>query len=189
MQELLDEIHQLFEQRGARAYMGEAVSEQEHALQSALAAEQEHAPDWQVVAALLHDVGHLLHAHGEDCADRGIDARHEDLGAAWLRDRLGPRVAELVRLHVDAKRFLCATDTAYRATLSPASILSLQLQGGPMAAEEIEAFRSHPLGEAAIALRRWDDQAKIPGMLTPPLEHYLPRIAHVVREEGVGCGS
>ena len=83
-------------------------------------------------------------------------------------------MTEPVRLHVPAKRFLCATEPAYLGQLSEASLLSLKLQGGPFTPVEVAEFRSDPHAEAAIALRRYDEQAKIKGLATPGLEHFRP---------------
>lgn len=178
--DLIETIRQLFEKRGASNYSGEEVTQTEHALQAAWAAEQESASDSLVVAALLHDVGHLLHDLGEDCAEEGVDDRHEALGALWLEKHFGPEVVEPVRLHVAAKRYLCAVDAAYRARLSPASVLSLKLQGGPFSEPEAAEFRAHPHFRGAVRLRGWDETAKIVGLKTPPLSHYLETIARVV---------
>lgn len=176
-------IQQLFRERGSAAYLGETVSQLEHALQAAQAAERDEASPALVAAALLHDVGHLLHGLGDDAADRGLDDRHEDLGQRFLARHFPPEVSEPVRLHVAAKRYLCAAEAGYRDCLSPASQQSLRLQGGPFRADEAEAFRAGPHAEAAVALRRWDDEAKVSGLLTPPLEHYLAVVASVCREE------
>jgi len=165
-------IFEIFEVRGGDAYFGEPVSQLEHALQAAYYAGQENAPASLVVAALLHDVGHLLHGLGEHVADRGIDARHEDVGEAWLAREFGPEVTEPVRMHVDAKRYLCATDPEYLALLSPASLQSLALQGGAYTAEEAREFERRPFARDAVRLRRWDDLAKVPGMAVPGLESY-----------------
>jgi phosphonate degradation associated HDIG domain protein len=166
----------LFKERGDAAYIGEPVSQTEHALQAAWAAERAGADNALIVAALLHDVGHLLHDLPEDCAVSGIDDAHETRGARWLEQHFGPEVTEPVRLHVPAKRFLCATDPNYTGALSEASLRSLQLQGGPMTPKEAAEFRTHPLAEAAVALRRLDEQAKIPGLPTPGLEHFRPHL-------------
>jgi gamma-butyrobetaine dioxygenase len=177
---IVDEILGLFARRGAAAYHGEAVSQTEHALQAAELAEREGAPDHLVVAALLHDVGHLLDGQDEDFAARGIDGGHEQAGSAWLARHFGPEVTEPIRMHVAAKRYLCAVDPSYLDGLSPASRLSLSLQGGPMSAQERAAFESNPAHGDAIRLRRWDDAAKVPGLDVPGLEHYRERFVRVV---------
>ncbi len=174
---IVEDIVRLFARRGASAYHGEAVSQAEHALQAAELAEQEGAPDAMVVAALLHDVGHLLDGQDEDLAVRGIDGHHEEAGSRWLARHFGPEVIEPIRLHVAAKRYLCAVDPAYLAGLSPASRLSLDVQGGPMEAEERAQFEGSPYYRDAIRLRHWDDTAKVPGLDVPGLEHYRDRLA------------
>lgn len=178
----LAQIEKLFRERGDSAYLGERVSQLEHALQAAHAAEQGGAAPPLIAAALLHDVGHLLHALGEHAADRGIDDRHEELGHRWLARHFPTEVSEPVRLHVAAKRYLCAAEPDYCDRLSPASQQSLRMQGGPFSPDEAEAFCASPHAEAAVALRRWDDEAKVPGLLTPPLEHYLPILQRICRE-------
>ena len=167
-----DRIFEVFAAKGGDAYFGEPVTQLEHALQSAWHAAREDAPVWLVVAALLHDIGHLLHEMPEHVADLGIDSRHEDLGHAWLAQYFGPEITAPVRMHVDAKRYLCATDAEYLGRLSPASVQSLQLQGGPFAEEEARAFEQQPFAREAVRLRRWDDLAKQPGMRVPGLETY-----------------
>ncbi len=179
---IVDEVCELFATKGHAAYVGEPVSQLEHALQAAYHAEQADASDALVVAALLHDIGHLVHKLPEDAADHGIDTRHEHLGQAWLRRYCGPEVTEPIRLHVPAKRYLCATDQQYIAGLSPASVQSLSLQGGPMSPEERSEFEQNPHCRDAVALRHWDDLAKVPGMAVPPLEHYRPRLERVLHE-------
>jgi phosphonate degradation associated HDIG domain protein len=181
-QTIVATIRDLFEKRGSSMYSGEPVTQTEHALQAAWAAEQENASDSLIAAALLHDVGHLLHDMGEDCADDGVDDRHEALGALWLARHFGPDVVEPVRLHVPAKRYLCAVDAAYRARLSPASVLSLQLQGGPYSPEEVELFRAHPHFKASLRLRGWDETAKVRGLVTPPLGHFLDSVERVLAQ-------
>ncbi len=170
----IDVILGLFHERGDAAYLGEPVSQTEHALQSAWAAEQAGAGSALIAATLLHDVGHLLHDLPEDCALCGIDDAHEVRGQHWLARYFGPDVTEPIRLHVAAKRFLCATDPTYLGLLSEASLRSLQLQGGPFTQEDVAAFRNHPYHQAAVALRRFDEQAKVPGLPTPSLEHFRP---------------
>jgi phosphonate degradation associated HDIG domain protein len=179
-QELIRKIESLFAERGASEYHGESVSQQEHALQSAMLAEAEGAEAALIAAALLHDVGHLLHGHGEGAAERGIDDAHEELGQRFLRKHFPGSVTEPIRLHVAAKRYLCAAEPGYLASLSPASVQSLALQGGPMSPSDAEAFLMLPYGEAAARLRRWDDRAKIPGLPTPPLSHYRTYLDQVL---------
>lgn len=174
--EIAQEIIQLFRQQGDSQYGGEPVSQREHALQAAFFAQRANADAELIAAALLHDVGHLLHSLPDDAPDQGIDDQHETLAARWLDSRFGPRVVEPVRLHVAAKRYLCATDNTYSPQLSPPSQLSLQLQGGPMSTEEAREFELHPQFTAAVALRRWDDAAKVPHLITPTVEEFAPQL-------------
>ncbi len=177
----IDEVFTLFGARGGSAYVGEPVSVLEHGLQAAAFARQESAPLALVLAALLHDVGHLVEPAPEDLAEWDRDARHEQSGARWLADRFGAAVAEPVRLHVAAKRYLCATDPGYLADLSPASRRTLELQGGPMPAAEMARFEADPHHAAALRLRRWDDRAKIAGLTVPGLHHYRGALAAYAR--------
>lgn len=173
MAALRERLVQLFAERGATEYHGEPVSQLEHALQCAWLAEQANADSSLIVAAFLHDIGHLLHGHGEEAADHGIDDRHEALGDRFLRNHFSTAVSDPVRLHVPAKRYLMRVEPGYRLALSPASIASLALQGGPMSDDERNEFQREPHFEAACRLRRWDDEAKIPGLKTPDLDHVL----------------
>jgi gamma-butyrobetaine dioxygenase len=182
--DIVDTVARLFAIGGAGAYFGEAVSQAEHALQAAHLAERSAAADTLVIAALLHDVGHLLHGLPEEIAERGIDGRHEQGGASWLAVHFGPTISEPVRLHVAAKRYLCAIEPAYLAELSPASRQSLRLQGGPFDAESLRAFEAEPYSRDAVRLRRWDDEAKVPGLAVPELEHYRDRIGELARRNG-----
>jgi phosphonate degradation associated HDIG domain protein len=174
---IVDEVVDLFKRRGGELYFGESVSILEHSLQAAALAKQSGAGTHLVVAALLHDIGHLLHGLPEDIAQRGIDGRHEVSGEAWLRSRFAPAVSEPVRMHVDAKRYLCSVDETYLAQLSPSSVQSLKLQGGPYSAEQAREFESSPYFRDAVALRRWDDTAKLPDLVTPDLAAYAEMIA------------
>jgi len=176
----VDEIFALFERQGKAAYFGEPVSQEEHALQAAYFAAQEEAPEALVVAALLHDVGHLIDAR-EDAADQGIDARHEDAGCDWLSRHYPPAVTGPVRLHVAAKRYLCAVDPDYLRGLSPASVKSLQLQGGVFTREEAVEFLQLPFGEDAVRLRHWDDMGKVVGLAVPPLASYPEALARQLK--------
>jgi phosphonate degradation associated HDIG domain protein len=163
------------------AHYGEGVSQREHAAQAAWLAERAGAPAVLIAAALLHDIGHLLHGLPEDIAAQGIDGHHEDVGAAWLDRHFLPAAVAPVRLHVAAKRYLVATEPGYAAALSPASTRSLALQGGPMDAAECRAFRARPGAAEAVALRRWDDAAKEVGLATPPLSRWRPHLCAALR--------
>jgi phosphonate degradation associated HDIG domain protein len=153
-----------------------AVNQLQHALQSAALAETAGEPAWFISAALLHDVGHMIHDLGEDAADHGIDDSHEELAANWLARYFGPEVSEPVRLHVPAKRYLCAVDSSYFGKLSEDSVKSLALQGGPMSADEVSAFQTNPHFEAAVRLRTIDDKAKDPKTVTPDFGHFVQYI-------------
>jgi predicted HD phosphohydrolase len=150
-------------------------------LQCALLAVKEEAPASLVAAALLHDIGHVLYEEDEQPALRGVDDRHEEIGAGHLLPAFGPAVAEPVRLHVPAKRYLCATDPGYFGCLSPGSVRSLALQGGPFTPGEATEFQALPFAGDAIRIRRWDEAAKVPGLETPPLEHYRATLLVALR--------
>ncbi len=167
----LKEIRAAFARRGAETY-GEGVSQLEHALQCALCAERDGAGPALIAATLLHDIGHLIHDLPPDIADQGIDTQHESLGSAWLSRHFGPDVSEPVRLHVAAKRYLATTEPGYFELLSPASVQSLQLQGGTMSTPERARFAAERFAEEAVKLRRWDDEGKVVGMATPGLDHF-----------------
>ena len=139
-----------------------------------------------VTAALLHDVGHLLHNLADDAPEQEIDDRHEQLAARWLARYFGPDVIEPVRMHVPAKRCLCAIEPEYLGLLSEPSLLSLRLQGGPMTADEVAEFRTSPHYEASLRLRRWDDEAKVPGLPTPDVEHFLTAVREAARDNWKG---
>lgn len=170
--EAVEAIIELFRSKGDAAYLGEPVSQTEHAIQTAAVAEARGAGQDLVAAALLHDIGHLVHGMADDSADHGIDTVHEEAGASWLAPWFPAAVTEPIRLHVAAKRYLCAVDPDYLAQLSPASVHSLQLQGGPFDADEIRTFEALPHAMDAVELRRCDDIGKHPEMQIPPLEHY-----------------
>jgi phosphonate degradation associated HDIG domain protein len=171
MKVAIDEIFARLGSRGGAMYGGEAVTQLQHALQAATLARREGAPATLVAAALLHDYGHLV-AEDEGAALRGVDRRHEEAAANHLAAWFPPAVTEPIRLHVAAKRYLCAVDPDYLAGLSPASVASLAVQGGPFSAEEARRFRAGPHAEAAIRLRIWDDTAKDPAIETPPLADF-----------------
>lgn len=173
------EIVRIYAERARERYGLEAISQLEHALQTAFLSEKEGESPAFVVAALLHDVGHMLDGLAENPAAEGIDGAHEALGADWLAERLPAAVSEPVRLHVQAKRYLCATDPMYAAQLAADSVRSLALQGGPMKADERERFVSRPFAADALRLRRLDDRAKLLDCPTPPLEHFLAYLAQL----------
>jgi predicted HD phosphohydrolase len=152
------------------------VTQLAHALQAASLAEAETAEPALVAAALLHDVGHLLAKRRA-----GDDDRHEEIGAALLERVFGPEVAEPVRLHVGAKRWLCAAEPGYFATLSAESVRSLELQGGPFDDQEAAAYARLPFAAAATRLRRWDDLAKNPAATPRPLAHFRPLLERLAR--------
>ena len=177
--EVINRITELYEQHGADMYAGEPVTQLQHALQAAHFAEQAGDPPSLIAAALLHDIGHLTHDMDEDCAEQGIDDQHEATGAVWLEQQagFGPDVTEPIRLHVPAKRYLCAIDSKYHDQLSDASRMSLTLQGGPFSQDEVAAFREHEYFEASLRLRGYDEQAKEVDFQTPSLTHFIPFVA------------
>jgi phosphonate degradation associated HDIG domain protein len=175
------EIFARFAEAGDGLYIGEPVTIAEHMLQAAARAQDDDAPPELVAAALLHDYGHLLTDLPEDSAEHGIDTQHEELGFAYLEELFPPEVTEPVRMHVAAKRYLVAVDEGYRDELSPASLLSLELQGGPMTPDEVAAFERGGHAEAACRLRRYDDAGKDPDAAVPPLESYGPLLRSLLR--------
>jgi [1-hydroxy-2-(trimethylamino)ethyl]phosphonate dioxygenase len=179
--QIVDDLLAIYGRRGAEAYFGECVSVTEHALQSAHFAQRAKVPAALIVAALLHDIGHLIESVPDEISDWTHDARHEVSGARWLAAHFGPEVSEPVRLHVAAKRYLCATDAGYAKVLSAASVRTLQLQGGFMAAAEIAAFEAEPHFRAAIKVRRFDDGAKVAGLATADFRHYGPLLERLAR--------
>lgn len=178
--DLLLQIKSAFDRRGGETY-GEGVNQTDHALQAGWLAEQAGAPRALIVAALLHDIGHLIQDLPQDIAEQGIDTEHESVGSAWLSRYFGLDVTEPVRLHVEAKRYLCIAEPGYFSRLSEASILSLGLQGGPHKAEEAKAFTAESYAEEAVKLRHWDEEAKVLGMKTPGLAHFEPLIRASLR--------
>jgi phosphonate degradation associated HDIG domain protein len=168
-------IRDLFAARGAEQYTGEPVSHLEHALQCAWQAEQEGADDSLICAALLHDLGHLLHDLGETPSAQGVDDVHQYRVVPFLRGLFSQEVIGAIERHVDAKRYLCATRAGYYEALSSDSKRSLELQGGIFSREQAEQFIAEPGAEGAVRLRIWDDQAKQAGLTTPTLSHFLQR--------------
>ena len=181
----VDAIAELFTSEGAADYLGEPVTIAEHLLQAGALAQAAGAPSALVAAALLHDVGHLRGADAQADAIvlsgrelmTGTDNNHGDRGAAWLAQWFPVSVTEPVRLHVAAKRYLCATEPSYFGQLSEASVYTLAVQGGPMTDAEVREFEREPHATDALAVRRWDDQAKDPSADVPDFEHYRPLLA------------
>ena len=169
----LADVEHLFRTHGGIEYSGEGVTQLEHALQTALAAEREGASGELVTAALLHDFGHMLNLQGDTPSARGIDDQHQYFAIPFLRPLFGAAVLDPIRFHVDAKRALCAVEPGYHGALSEDSKRSLKLQGGTFDAAQLQQFLAKPFAQDAMRLRRWDDAAKVPGLPTPPLEHYL----------------
>lgn len=174
-------IADIFERRGAESYLGEAVTMSQHMLQGAVLAEREGAADELVAAALLHDIGHYTSEFGTLSLGDTRDNYHEEAGAAVLMPFFPAVITECVRLHVPAKRYLCATDAGYFAKLSEASKHTLSLQGGPMSVEEVAEFERNPYYREAVKVRIWDDGGKDPAMATPAFAHYVPLLQRVVQ--------
>jgi phosphonate degradation associated HDIG domain protein len=177
----VEEIFAAFDVRGGDRY-GEDITQLEHALQCAHLAAQDEMPESLVAASLLHDYGHFFEGRGDAAERDGVDARHEAHGAALLRPWFGPEVTTPIALHVAAKRHLCAVEEGYEEALSPASKLSLSLQGGRFTAEQAAKFAAAPFAAEAIQLRRYDEAGKLAGVTVPPLAAYadlLIRLAKV----------
>jgi len=179
MSEMLQEVRALLDGPGGRQYLGEQVSVAVHMLQAAGLARAAGAADHLVVAALLHDVGHILPPAPGEAPDTGADDRHDARGAGWLSRWFGPEVTEPVRLHVAAKRYLCTVDPRYLTVLSEASVESLRRQGGPMSPAEIAGFEGSPHHGAAVAVRRWDDEAKDPDRPAPDFSQFAAALRAV----------
>jgi phosphonate degradation associated HDIG domain protein len=162
--------------KGVHQYGLDDLSQLQHALQAAWQAERAGLGDAMIAAALLHDIGHMVHDLGENPAADGIDDEHEEVGARFLESWFPPAVSAPVRLHVAAKRYLCGSDPSYFALLSPDSVRSLALQGGPMTAAEQDAFRALPFSAQAVQLRRFDEGAKDPDLVTPDIDFFLPAV-------------
>jgi gamma-butyrobetaine dioxygenase len=178
----VDRIAELFSSDGAADYLGEPVTVAQHLLRAGALAQRAGAPPALVAAALLHDAGHLRgadpFADEQELSGRelmaGTDNDHGERGAAWLARWFPPAVTEPVRLHVAAKRYLCASEPGYLGLLSPASVYTLSLQGGPMTSAEAAAFAAGPYTPDAVAVRRWDDAAKDPAAAVPGFASYRP---------------
>lgn len=180
----IDAIAALYRRRGHEQYSGEPVTHLQHALQAACLAEQEGASDALLSAALLHDLGHLLHDHEGTPTLRGLDDAHQYRVVPFLRGLLPASAIAAIAGHVSAKRYLCATRPDYHAGLSQDSQRSLRLQGGAFSPAEAQAFIEAEGSLDAVRLRLWDDHAKTPGVKTPGLAHFLAHVQRCAREEG-----
>jgi phosphonate degradation associated HDIG domain protein len=180
MHSMRQQILDIYTLRATGRYGLSDVDQLQHGLQAASLAERMGENSEMIVAALLHDIGHMVHDLGENPAAEGVDDRHEEMGAEWLARVFPPAVTEPIRLHVPAKRYLCAVDKGYFGKLSQDSVMSLALQGGVMSEEEVVAFERLPHFEEAVRLRRLDEAAKDPDAETPPFEHFLSHIDAVL---------
>ncbi len=171
MNTILD-ILAIIETKGACQYGGEAVTQHEHALQCAQLAEEAGAEPALVAAALLHDFGHLVN-RSADTDGPDVDDVHQYIAIPFLRPFFPPAVLEPIRLHVEAKRYLCRVDPAYWAALSDCSKHTLELQGGIFSDHDAAQFIQRPHAADAVQLRRWDDRAKTPGLATPDCRHFV----------------
>lgn len=178
---IITEILTLFKTNGGSMYGGEEVTQLEHALQAATFAKENNAADALITAALLHDIGHLLHDLPDDASDNGIDDVHEALAANYLAEHFVPAVVAPVNLHVAAKRYLCAVDPTYYDTLSAPSKTSLTFQGGIMNPTEVADFEQNPFYQDAITLRKWDDMAKDPTMKTEAIDFFALAIQNSLK--------
>jgi [1-hydroxy-2-(trimethylamino)ethyl]phosphonate dioxygenase len=171
----IDEIFALYERLGSKLYGGERVSQLEHAIQTAMLAERAGVGADLIVACLLHDYGHLVH-NSDESSVAADDNFHEVVGADQLSSVFGEAVTMPIRLHVEAKRYLCGADRRYLESLSPASIRSLELQGGALDPGACSAFLQRRFAADAVKLRRFDDAAKVAGLSIPDLEYFRPHI-------------
>jgi len=179
---IVNHIEDIFMRRGAESYLGEQVTMAQHMLQTAQCAEKGGADNSQIVAALLHDIGHYKNEIPETSLAKGVDNFHEEAGANFLEDFFPISVVEPIRQHVAAKRYLCAVESDYLERLSPASVLTLNLQGGPMNKEEIEEFEKNDYLDQCIQLRFWDEESKDPEREHPPFIYYRPLIESLVKK-------
>lgn len=184
MKRFTEDVRRIFTERGNEQYAEEAVTQLQHALQCATLAQEEGADDTMIVAAFLHDIGHILEVKGAlpGGCDQNLHDLHEEKAYQWLKDHLGEAVAQPVKLHVAAKRYLCTKKEHYRNKLSKTSLKSFYDQGGDMSEEEITAFEAHKYYHQALHLRYWDDVGKTANATTPPLEHFLQKVDGLVQQ-------
>jgi len=173
-------LRNIFIRHGAISYLGEQVTTSEHMLQGALLAEEANAPDALIAGILLHDIGHYIHEFSHAAFVQGIDDYHDKVGAALLAPFFPTMVTACVDCHVAAKRYLCATESDYFDRLSPASVHTLRLQGGPMSESETAKFANNPELEFLLQVRIWDEEAKVPGKKTRSFAYYAPLLESLV---------
>lgn len=179
--DVFNELSAIYEDLAYGQYGLTLINQYAHAVQAGMHAKRRGLPATLTVAALLHDLGHMLYSLGEHPAAQGVDDRHEEIGAEWLGLHFGPGVVEPVRLHVAAKRYLCALDPTYFARLSPDSVESLALQGGAMCEQEVIAFQALPYWQEAVALRQIDEAAKDPHAPLPAFSSFRDEIVSALR--------
>jgi gamma-butyrobetaine dioxygenase len=173
------EVKEIFESAKAEEYLGEDITLVEHMIQCAELARANNAQDWLIVAALLHDIGHVLVPDAASAQDSGIDMHHDDVGAEWISKRFPNNIEQVIRLHVDAKKYLVATDANYYSQLSEASKITLEIQGGKFSESEATDFIQQQYAYEAVQLRRWDDASKIRGAVTTRIADYADLIREV----------
>jgi phosphonate degradation associated HDIG domain protein len=170
--EFIEQLSQLFAEHSDKDFIGNRLSNADHMLQAAAAASTAQADDHLIAASLLHDLGHWIHGGLEDATARGQDDRHEQVAADYLNPYFNEAVIAPIVMHVAAKRYLCAVKPEYFKALSPDSVRTLELQGGPMNEQEIAEFEATPGFEDAVTMRRWDEYGKVPGLEVPGFDAY-----------------
>ena len=183
--QVAEEIIAMYKSHGGDEYAGEKVSQLEHMVQAAQLASRQGYDEEVILAAFLHDIGHIcVSAQGDEAmGDYGVKD-HEEIGADFLKKKgFSKRVVRLVESHVEAKRYLTYKDPGYYDQLSAASKKTLEYQGGRMSKEEADAFEQYPLFDLIIKMRRWDEEAKIENMPVPDLEFYKSMmISHLQKQ-------
>ena len=179
---IVDYLAEIFVRRGAESYLGEKVSMAQHMLQAAQQAELSQADPALIVATLLHDIGHYSNEIPDSALMQGMDNYHQEAGANFLANYFPPAVTEPIRQHVATKRYLCAKDPEYYSQLSAASVFTLEVQGGPMNAEEVAEFEKSPHLDDCIKVRVWDDAGKDPDKSHPDFSHYREIVQSLVQK-------
>jgi phosphonate degradation associated HDIG domain protein len=176
--QIADEIMSFYQQHGGEEYAGEKLTQLEHMVQAAQLAEEQGYDDEVILAAFLHDVGHLCEpGHGDNEMDGFGIKDHEEIGAEFLKSKgFSKKIVRLVQSHVEAKRYLTLKNPSYYEQLSEASKKTLEYQGGRMEEDEASAFEQYPLFDLIIKMRKWDEQAKIEHKRIPDLNLYRQMI-------------